>query len=276
MSNCWQVCSSKIKLQDLVGSVFSRDFLGADVVMLFQMTVEVERKFMFSAETLETLENIGGKRLVHIARTGPPMNVSTNCCATSRIIYFKLTVAALLATDWFAFMLILSAVCVDQRQFHDQYFDTPEFNLTLRDMWLRKRKGCWELKCATANGAEEPSEERPADAALCTHYKEINSLSEIYQRVKEVIKVACEDGEVETTPSQEDCSWLSKLNLACFAEFTTTRRSFTLWEEGVKIDLDQADFGHHVGEIEVLIPEGGDVQLAQEKIRNAAKKLGKF
>ncbi|XP_037549828.1 thiamine-triphosphatase isoform X2 [Nematolebias whitei] len=188
------------------------------------MTVEVERKFVFSAETLETLESIG--------------------------------------------------VCVDQRQFHDQYFDTPEFNLTLRDMWLRKRKGCWELKCPMANSAEEPSEERPADAALCTHYKEISSLSEIYQRVKEVIKVDCEDREAETTPSQEDCSWLSKLNLACFAEFTTTRRSFTLGEEGVKIDLDQADFGHHVGEIEVLIPEGGDVQLAQEKIRNAAKKLG--
>lgn len=203
--------------------------------------------------------------------TGPPTNISTNCGSTSWITCIKLT--DLLATDWFAFMLILSAVCVDQRQFHDQYFDTPEFNLTLRDMWLRKRKGCWELKCPTADGA---GEERRADAALCTHYKEISSLSEIYQRVKEVVKVARQDGEAETTPSQEDPSWLSRLNLACFAEFTTTRRSFALGEDGVKIDLDQADFGHHVGEIEVLIPEGGDVQLAQEKIRNAAKKIGQF
>lgn len=111
-------------------------------------------------------------------------------------------------------------------------------------------------------------------AALCTHYKEITSLSEIHQRVREVIKEVHEDRETETAPSQEDESWLSKLNLVCFAEFTTVRRSFTLEEEGVRIDLDQADFGYHVGEIEVLIPEGGDVQSAQEKIRNAAQRLG--
>ncbi|XP_017287811.1 thiamine-triphosphatase [Kryptolebias marmoratus] len=188
------------------------------------MSVEVERKFLFTANTLKTLENIG--------------------------------------------------VCVGQRQFHDQYFDTPGFELTLRDMWLRKRKGCWELKCPTADGAEEPNGERSAAAALCTRYREISSLSEIYRRVKEVLKDTCEDRGTETTPSQGDDSWLSKLNLACFAEFTTTRRSFTLGEEGVQIDLDQADFGHHVGEIEVLIPEGGDVESAQEKIRNAAQKLG--
>ncbi|RVE58961.1 hypothetical protein OJAV_G00199380 [Oryzias javanicus] len=164
-------------------------------------------------------------------------------------------------------------VCVGQRQFHDQYFDTPGFELTLRDFWLRKRKGCWELKCpiSTINGTGELSEEQSLAAKLCTHYKEITNLPEIQQRVKKVIKGSC--GDTETTPSQEDELWLSKLDLVCFAEFTTVRRSFTL-EEGVQIDLDQADFGYHVGEIEVLIPEGGDVHSAQEKIRNAAQKLG--
>lgn len=185
-----------------------------------KMSVEVERKFICSADTLKTLQKIG--------------------------------------------------VCVGQRQFHDQYFDTPEFQLTLRDLWLRKRKGCWELKCPVemVDGTEEPRGEQ----SLCTRYKEITNLPEIYRKVKEVIKDACRDGE--STPCQDDESWLGELNLVCFAAYTTVRQSFTLEEDGVQIDLDQADFGFHVGEIEVLIPEGGDIHSAQEKIRNAALKLG--
>lgn len=109
-------------------------------------------------------------------------------------------------------------------------------------------------------------------AELCTHYREISSLSEIYQRVKEMIGFR----ETETAPSHRDDSWLRELNLTCFAEFTTTRRSFSLGEEGVKVDLDQADFGHHVGEIEVLVPEEGDVRSAREKIKNAAQRLGEL
>lgn len=191
------------------------------------MSVEVERKFLCSADTLKTLEEMG-------------------------------------------------AVCVGQRQFHDQYFDTPVFDLTLKDMWLRKRKGCWELKCptTTVNRTEETSGEQSKAAALCTHYKEITNLPDIQQRVKEVIKEDTDSETAEKISSQEDESWLSKMNLVCFAEFTTVRRSFTLEEEGVQIDLDQADFGYHVGEIEVLVPEGGDEQSALEKIERTAQKLG--
>uniref|UniRef100_A0AAV2L5P9 CYTH domain-containing protein n=1 Tax=Knipowitschia caucasica TaxID=637954 RepID=A0AAV2L5P9_KNICA len=58
------------------------------------------------------------------------------------------------------------------------------------------------------------------------------------------------------------------------AEFTTVRRSFSLKEDGVQVDLDQADFGYNVGEIEVLVKEDRDVQSALEKIENAAQKLG--
>lgn len=117
--------------------------------------------------------------------------------------------------------------------------------------------------------------EQSKAAALCTRYKEITNLPEIQLRVKEVIKDVGEDSEASS--SQEDESWLSKVNLVCFAEFTTVRRSFTLEEEeGVQVDLDQADFGYHVGEIEVLVPEGGDVQSALEKIERTARKLGEL
>lgn len=108
---------------------------------------------------------------------------------------------------------------------------------------------------------------------MCTCYKEITSLPEIQQRVTEVIGDA---GDAVTGLSQQDESWLSKMNLVCFAEFTTVRQSFTLEEDGVKIDLDQADFGYHVGEVEMVIPEGGDVQAAVERIDETARKLGEL
>ncbi|XP_056155695.1 thiamine-triphosphatase isoform X2 [Lampris incognitus] len=225
------------------------------------MSVEVERKFVCHPDILKTLEGIG--------------------------------------------------VCNVQRQFHDRYFDTPNFDLTLNDMWLRKREGCWELKCPTTMGSrpEDTSRQQPKEAALCTRYKEINDLLEIQQKLREVLKesltcgqsacqlpekvieerksmteVGCQNkGEpninkygpetAERDSSDEDDAWLSKLNLVCFAEFTTVRHSFIV-EEGVQIDLDQADFGYYVGEIEVMVHEGEDVSSALEKIGKVAAKLG--
>ncbi|KAJ3611882.1 hypothetical protein NHX12_021895 [Muraenolepis orangiensis] len=185
----------------------------------------------------------------------------------------------------------IGAVCIGQCEFHDQYFDTPDFDLTLSDMWLRKREETWELKCSTAVGkTEEMSGEQLEEASLCTRYKEITSLPEIKVKVKEVLK-HCSDsintGQLNNHLVKEDQvshrqqgapegfydSWLGELNLLCFAKFTTVRCSFTLEEEGVRIDLDQADFGYSVGEIEVLLQEGQDVGSALEKIETAARKL---
>ncbi|CAF93810.1 unnamed protein product, partial [Tetraodon nigroviridis] len=161
----------------------------------------------------------------------------------------------------------IGAVCVNRQHFHDKYFDSPTFALTLRDTWLRQRQGCWELKCPTTKTAQTN-----VAAELCTRYKEITDLSEIQRRVEEVLH-ACEDGD--RGPSlQDEESWLKKCHLLCFAQFATTRQSFVLQAEGVRVDLDQADFGYSVGEIEVLVPEGGDVNSALEKIERTAQKLG--
>lgn len=138
-------------------------------------------------------------------------------------------------------------------------------------MWLREREGRWELKCPTLL---ERTARTDAAGELCTRYKEITNLAEIQMRVKDVVK-DCEDGERGPSLQVED-AWLQKCGLVCFAEFTTIRQSFALEEEGVHIDLDQADFGYSVGEIEVLVPEGGDINSALGKIERTAQKLGKL
>ncbi|XP_077411152.1 thiamine-triphosphatase isoform X2 [Vanacampus margaritifer] len=205
------------------------------------MSIEVERKFICNANSLQILEEIG--------------------------------------------------VCAGQFQFQDRYFDTPLFDLTLKDLWLRQRKGCWELKCPTATDIEaEETQGEPSKAAmLCTRYKEITDLTDIRLKLKEVLKDTSDKfsmteccqmspdqhglGNAEMNCVPEEC-WTSAMNLVCFAEFTTVRRTFTLEEDGVHVDLDEADFGYTVGEIEVLIPEGGDMQAALDKIERTAKKLG--
>ncbi|XP_069044213.1 thiamine-triphosphatase isoform X3 [Lepisosteus oculatus] len=86
----------------------------------------------------------------------------------------------------------LAAVCLGCAQFLDQYFDTPDCRLTLRDVWLRRRQGSWELKCRDGatrrrSAAESRQQERGGDA-LCTRYREITELAEVIARVREELR----------------------------------------------------------------------------------------
>ncbi|XP_066538087.1 thiamine-triphosphatase [Hoplias malabaricus] len=172
----------------------------------------------------------------------------------------------------------IGAVCIGQYRFTDQYYDSADFNLTLEDFWLRKREGSWELKCPAKSRANL---ENKADK-LCTNYREVTDLAQIKAEVMKVMKNSTEAAESSSKSSQReqtpDERWLKDLELVCFAEFTTLRCSYTLESAGaagkLRVDLDQADFGYCVGEIEVLISEGDDMQSAQQRIQKTAEKLG--
>ncbi|XP_016348803.1 thiamine-triphosphatase-like isoform X3 [Sinocyclocheilus anshuiensis] len=203
------------------------------------MTVEVERKFVCDAEIMWKLQDIGAK-------------------------------------------------CIGQRQFRDQYFDSPDFILTLKDFWLRCREGLWELKCPAVSGTTPDNDTE----TVCTRYREITSLPLIQSEVSRIIREHTAEGSESNSSQREqidkvaenedteicsadDTKWLNDLNLVCFAEFKTERCSYTLEREAgaVRVDLDQADFGYCVGEIEVLVPEGGDMNAALQRITGTAVEL---
>ncbi|XP_051738807.1 thiamine-triphosphatase [Ctenopharyngodon idella] len=203
------------------------------------MTVEVERKFVCNAEIMGKLQDIG-------------------------------------------------AECIGQRQFQDQYFDSPDFILTLKDFWLRCREGLWELKCPAVSRTIPNNETQ----TLCTRYREITNFPLIQSEVSRIISEHAAEGSESNSSQREqidkvaenedteissadDTKWLTDLNLICFAEFKTKRCSYMLEREGaVRVDLDQADFGYCVGEIEVLVPEGGDMNAALQRITSTAAELG--
>ncbi|XP_041092644.1 thiamine-triphosphatase [Polyodon spathula] len=87
----------------------------------------------------------------------------------------------------------LGAQFVGERSFQDRYFDTGKFTLTLSDTWLRCRGACWELKCPVrAREGEEEEEGRERGGGqrkikLCTRYREITELSQIVDRVRQVV-----------------------------------------------------------------------------------------
>lgn len=168
-------------------------------------------------------------------------------------------------------------MCLGERSFTDRYFDCADFSLTLGDLWLRRRDGSWELKCPVSSGR---SPENRAES-LCTRYREVTDLAQIQAEVLRVLKrdpgPAGEASRTSGQDKREDETWLEDLRLVCFAEFTTVRCSYTLGggAQGVRVDLDQADFGYSVGEIEVLLSEGDDMQSAQQTIQRTAEKLGR-
>ncbi|XP_026793733.3 thiamine-triphosphatase [Pangasianodon hypophthalmus] len=174
----------------------------------------------------------------------------------------------------------IGAVCMGQYEFKDQYFDSADFTLTLKNFWLRKREGSWELKRPPSSHLN--AEKRAQD--VCTNYREITDLLQIRAELMAIVGIHTEHtSDSSQTEQAKDVhaefeKWLQDLKLECFAEFTTVRCSYTLEDEGdnrrVRIDLDQADFGYCVGEIEVLVSEGVEMTSALHSIEKTAQKLG--
>ncbi|XP_058037232.1 thiamine-triphosphatase [Ahaetulla prasina] len=181
----------------------------------------------------------------------------------------------------------LGAILEGRVSFRDSYYDVADWCLTREDHWLREREGMgWELKCPpdvgvggsketpcvaeTDNHPSAPVLQPPRDirsSHAATQYREVTCPQNIVTRL-------C--GLLERVPGQNWTSCVNKavkeLGLEVFASFVTTRHKYRVGD--LHVDLDEADFGYAVGEVEAVVQRLEDVPEALEKIQKFCRQLG--
>jgi len=163
------------------------------------------------------------------------------------------------------------ASLVSEKSFVDTYVDTEDFRLTGSDHWLRLRDDEWQLKYPSplqlSKNAAEYVESEDEDAIL-----------DIISKLIEMEKNLDSSGGADVSSNRNGV--LSSLDcLRAFCTLRTARKKYSL--NGVVIDLDSADFGFAIGEMEALVVKTGDVDVdtenhrkALETIDDVASKLG--
>lgn len=141
-----------------------------------------------------------------------------------------------------------------EKVFLDKYYDNPDYSLTLKDCWLRRRNESWELKVVNGQFTK-----------LASQYQEITETNEIV----DFLVNHFHRFDLKHLPVDQV---IQKLDLQPFVEFTTTRQTYFLPE--CIIDLDLTDFGYQVGEIEVMATDKSQIPRALETITSVAGKLG--
>lgn len=145
----------------------------------------------------------------------------------------------------------------------DQYYDTDDYFFIRKDYWLRSRHKIesdyvWELKYPAHSNSMDFSK-----------YFETSDQKEIVEILSKI--------SIKDTDSKNVDELIENLKLKIFANFKTTRKSFILDE--ITIDLDQTDFGYRLAEFEIILDADSTqdkIEQCMQKIKNLAKKLGKF
>ncbi len=158
-----------------------------------------------------------------------------------------------LLTDDQKEQLLAGAVNLGNLHIIDAYMDTDDFRLTTNDYWFRLRDGAYELKAPLVSGS--------GSYAATNRYNEITDLEEI----KRELKLDSVD-DFDTA--------LSEAGIAPFMTCYTNRTSYE--KDGFHIDIDTAtyldsDFTYAVAEIELLVKDEADADVAEQKILELAR-----
>lgn len=150
-----------------------------------------------------------------------------------------------------------------EKRFHDQYWDTPQCDLTRRDTWLRRRDKQWELKLPVEEVAKRSGGER-------TIFTEVEGSAAVAEALASLL--AGWDGDVPVESDADLEPRLRALKLVPFAELGTVRSKYKMGQGS--IDADIASFGHSVVEIEVMCSSQDEVPAAEEEIERIASLIG--
>lgn len=140
--------------------------------------------------------------------------------------------------------LVKDARFINEHTFTDIYYDTENYSLTTKDIWLRSRENKFELKTPAHQGSYR----------LVDQYEEI----EDEVKIREVLNLPTEENFINA---------IAKAGYCPFCTCKTTRQKFK--KEAFTIDIDSVDFqdfNYHIGEIELMVNEKSEVEDAIEKI----------
>lgn len=140
--------------------------------------------------------------------------------------------------------LTKDAEFINERIFTDIYYDTDNYSLTSKDVWLRSRENKFELKLPVHQG--------------------IDRLADQYDEIEDEIKIR----ENLNLPANRNLSDnLAKARYYPFCTCKTTRQKFKKEPFTIDIDLVQfPEFNYQIGEIELMVNEKSEVEDAIEKI----------
>ncbi|XP_076321336.1 thiamine-triphosphatase-like isoform X2 [Tachypleus tridentatus] len=177
-------------------------------------------------------------------------------CSSEKQITLEVERKFIVPADCETLIESLGGTLIEEKHFQDDYYDTEDYSLTIKDYWLRQRDGIWQLKY--------PPEERD-ESSSTSQYCETDSEEQIYDLLTKVLQ-----------PYLGRCN-MSVSNIVSsichnFASFKTKRKSYKI--DDVKIDIDMMDFGFNVGEIEIVIHRRSDLSQALSRIDDLASKLG--
>ncbi|RIA87182.1 CYTH-like domain-containing protein [Glomus cerebriforme] len=148
---------------------------------------------------------------------------------------------------------------LSEKSFTDIYYDNLlDYPLTTNDIWLRQRDDKWECKTPVNLTASMDSYHELENTTLIKNF--LDEKLKNNQAIKR---------QSENIPYYENKSFKEFLfknyKLEPFCTITTQRRSYLINNKFTMV-LDTADFGHSVGEIELIVESTDKVQDAEKRI----------
>jgi len=140
--------------------------------------------------------------------------------------------------------LISGAKFLYKKVFTDTYYDTSNFSLTTKDMWLRARDNNFELKIPVST----------SDKGFINQYKELSSESEI-------------KGYLNLRGSNSLGKILADNKYNPFCTLTTTRGRYKKGVFIIDIDTVTADnFNYSIAEVELMVKKERDIEKGLKQI----------
>ena len=176
---------------------------------------------------------------------------------------------------------------ISQKEYTDLYYDNEENNkypLTKNDLWLRQRKGIWEMKIPiylyekiiqNKNSIETTTELKSKSEmrTVTDKYKELENISEIISFLEKTNLISNSNSIKLNENNRENFSELLKNNnYKQILQIITNRKSFEY--KGLNIVLDICSpIAYSIGEVEMMVENVEMIPHAQSMISELSKEL---